>query len=441
LGPTRGSIEKRLVEQLAAVERPHFCYTPPMSTTPPAADDVSKIPLAEYQSRRQKLFDALKGAAAIVFAGEGAAPLLGKWRPDQSFLYLTGLEAEAGAAVLFDPTNENPKRRITLFLRPINPEMDRWDGYRDPISQALKDATGFETVLRTSHLPGMLTAAARRAKRVACLHGFAVYPNPVSPDLAVFKQIAERIPSLAIEDQTQLLPRMRAVKSQAELALMQQAADATAAGYDAILKLIKPGLTEAHLDQALEQAYRAQGASGVAYNSIVGSGLNATVLHYMDNRQPLVAGDLIVIDSAARFSGYAADVTRTYPVSGKFTPEQREVYETVLRAEEAAIKALRPGVTHTEVDAAARDVIEKAGYADAFIHNIGHQLGLEVHDITPDGPLVEGMVMTIEPGIYLPDRKLGVRIEDDLIITKTGARSMTDRIPKTIEAIERAMGR
>jgi Xaa-Pro aminopeptidase len=161
----------------------------------------------------------------------------------------------------------------------------------------------------------------------------------------------------------------------------------------------------------------------------------------MDNRQPLVAGDLIVIDSAARFAGYAADVTRTYPVSGKFTPDQKDVYETVVRAEEAAIKALRPGITHTEVDAAARNVIEKAGFGDAFIHNIGHQLGLDVHDITPDGPLVEGMVMTIEPGIYLPDQKLGVRIEDDLLITKSGSKSLTNQIPKTIKDIERAMAR
>jgi Xaa-Pro aminopeptidase len=407
-----------------------------MPATPPA---TTTIPLSEYQSRRQRLFKSLNGAAAIVFAGDGAPPLLGKWRPDQSFQYLTGLETESGAAVLFDPANENPKRRIVLFLRPLNPEVDRWDGYRDTISQSLKDATGFETVMRSNTLPGTLTAAARRAKRVACLHPFSVYPNPVSPDLAAFKQIADRIPGLVIEDQTQLLPRMRAVKSKAEVALMQRAADATAAGYDAILKLIKPGLTEADLDQSLAQTYRSHGASGVAYNSIVGSGLNATVLHYMDNRQPLVAGDLIVIDSAARLGGYAADVTRTYPVNGKFTPDQRHVYETVLRAEEAAIKALRPGVTHTEVDAAARQVIEKAGFGDAFIHNIGHQLGLEVHDITPDGPLVEGMVMTIEPGIYLPDQKLGVRIEDDLLITKNGSKSLTNQIPKTIKDIERAM--
>src|SRR6478736_3116725 len=125
-------------------------------------DQIDTIPLSEYNSRRQIVMKSLNGAAAIVFAGEGAPPLLGKWRADQHFVYLTGLENEAGAAVLFDPTNENPKRRIVLFLRPLNPEMERWDGYRDAISQALKDRTGFETILRSNTLPGTLTAAARR---------------------------------------------------------------------------------------------------------------------------------------------------------------------------------------------------------------------------------------------------------------------------------------
>jgi Xaa-Pro aminopeptidase len=411
-------------------------YTSLMPVRKTSADSIL---LSEYRSRRQALAKSLDGAAAIVFAGEGAPPLLGKWRADQHFFYLTGLESEAGAAVLFDPTNENPKRRIVLLLRPLNPELERWDGYREPISQVLKDQTGFETILRANLIPGALTGAVRRAGRVACLHPFAVYPNPAGADLTAFKQIAERIPNLTIEDHTQLLPKMRSVKSRAELDLMQKAADATAAGYDAILKLIKPGLTEADLDHTLEQTYRAHGASGVAYNSIVGSGLNGTVLHYMDNAQPLLAGDLIVIDSAARFAGYAADVTRTLPVSGKFSADQKEVYDTVLRAELAAIKALRPGVTHTEVDAAAREVIEKAGFGDAFIHNVGHQLGLDVHDVTPDGPYTAGMVVTIEPGIYLPDRKLGVRIEDDIVVTKKGGISLTDRIPKTIKDVEAAM--
>jgi Xaa-Pro aminopeptidase len=405
------------------------------------AKDIDSIPLSEYQSRRQKVLKSLNGAAAIVFAGEGAPPLLGKWRADQHFVYLTGLENEAGAAILFDPANENPKRRIVLFLRPLNPELERWDGYREPISTALKEQTGFETILRANWIAAVLTGAARRARRVACLHPFSVYPAPVAADLAAFKQIGERIPGVSIDDRTQLLPQMRSVKSRAELALMQRAADATAEGYDAILQLIKPGLTEADLDRVLEQTYRENGASGVAYNSIVGAGINGTVLHYMDNTQPLIAGDLIVIDSAARFAGYAADVTRTFPVSGKFTAEQKEVYNTVLEAELAAIKALRPGITHTEVDAAAREVIENAGFGDAFIHNVGHQLGLDVHDVTPDGPYTAGMVVTIEPGIYLPERKLGVRIEDDVLVTKKGGVSLTDRIPKTIKDVERAMGR
>src|SRR4051794_30534599 len=140
---------------------------------------TATIPVTEYQSRRQRVLDALGKSAGVVFAGEGAAPLLGKWRPDQHFVHLTGVDTEAGAAVIFDPTNENPKRRIVLFLRPLNPEMDRWDGYRDAIGQSLKEQTGFETILRSNMIPAMLTAAARRAKRVACLHPFAVYPNSV----------------------------------------------------------------------------------------------------------------------------------------------------------------------------------------------------------------------------------------------------------------------
>lgn len=402
-------------------------------------DSQTAIPLSEYHARRNKVLKSLDGAAAIVFAGEGAAPLLGKWRPDQHFVYLTGLDNESGAAVLFDPTNENPRRRIILFLRPHNPELDRWDGYRDTISQNLKRATGFETIMRTNHLPAMLTAAARRAGRVACLHPFAPYTSAVSPDLTIFRQAQERIPGLEIENQTQLLPTMRAVKSTAELRLMQRAIEATAAGFDFVLKLIRPGMSEADVDAALEQAYRAHGASGVAYNSIVGSGLNGTVLHYMDNSRPMEAGDLLVIDSAARYAGYAADVTRTFPVSGRFTDEQREVYEIVLKAQLASIKAVRPRNTMTRVDEAAREVIDKAGYADAFPHSIGHQLGLEVHDVTPDGPLKPGMVVTIEPGIYLPEQRLGVRIEDDILVTAKGNKNLTDHIPKTVKEIELIM--
>jgi len=397
------------------------------------------IALAEYMDRRDRVLKALKGAPAVVLAGEGSAPLLGRWKPDFNFLYLTGLSKEPGAAVVFDPTHENPNRRCVLVLRPLNPEEDRWDGYRDPIDSALRGRTGFRTVFRSATLPHLLTQAARRTKRLACLHPFAVYPAPVSPDLGLYRQVAERVPGVTIEDQSGLLPTMRAVKSPAELVLMRKAIAATAAGFSAALRMIRPGVSEGAIAQKLEEAFRAGGADGVAYNSIVGSGMNGTVLHYMDNSAVAQAGDLLVIDAGASYGGYAADVTRTVPVSGRFTAEQREAYDLVLRAQAGAIKAARPGAKLSEVDAAARDVIDKAGHGDAFIHGTGHPLGIEVHDVTPDGPLRAGMVITVEPGIYFPQRKMGIRIEDDVLITPSGAKNLTAAIPKTANAVELAM--
>jgi Xaa-Pro aminopeptidase len=163
----------------------------------------------------------------------------------------------------------------------------------------------------------------------------------------------------------------------------------------------------------------------------------------MDSRGRLEEGQLLVIDSAAAYAGYAADVTRTYPVSqnARFTPDQRDIYETVLAAQLAAIKRCRPGVPMSEVDAAARDVIENAGHGDTFVHGIGHPIGLEVHDIIPDGPLAEGMVVTIEPGIYLQDRKLGCRIEDDVLVTRSGPKVLTEMIPKTVKDVQAALSR
>ncbi len=396
------------------------------------------IETLEYRKRRETVLKQLNGAVAVVFAGEHAAPAIGKWRPDANFSYLTGINNEPGAAVLFDPSNENPDRRIVLLLKPMNNEAERWDGYRKPIDATLKRETGFTAIFRTSLLPSLLTAAIRRTKHAACLHPFAVYPADPSADLKAFQQVAQRVPGVRIEDRTSLLLGMRAVKSPAELKLIEHAADITIAAYGQVLKHIRPGVNESQVQLALETVYKQQGGD-IAYGTIVGSGLNGTVLHYIANDRSLEDGDLLVIDSAASFGGYASDITRTFPVSGKFTPDQRELYEVVLKSQLAAIKASRPGARFYEVDAAARNVIEKAGFGDAFIHSIGHPLGLSVHDVVPDHPLKPGMVITIEPGIYLPDRKIGIRIEDDLVITKSGNRNITDRVPKTVKDIEAAM--
>jgi Xaa-Pro aminopeptidase len=404
------------------------------------SESVAAISTDEYAARRAAVLEALGGATAVVLAGPAAvsSSLQGRGKVDAMFRYLTGLDFESDAAVLFDPSAEDPSRRITLFLKSRDIETERWEGAREPLDSTLKRRTAFASIRRTPALPGMLSEAARRTKRLACVHPFASYTADVSPDLEIFHKIAQRVPGVSIEDRTQLLAAMRAIKSPAELALIERAVMATRAGFAACLGIIKPGVREKEVADLLLRTFSSYD-SEPAYELIVGAGLNGTVLHYVDNTATIAENDLIVMDCAAAYRGYASDVTRTFPASGVFSDEQREVYEVVLHAQSAAIAAAIAGSNYTEVDSAARAVIEKAGFGDAFIHGTSHPRGLDVPDVTPDGPLEPGMVVTVEPGIYLPDRGLGVRIEDDILITDAGNRNLTDAIPKTVAAIESAM--
>lgn len=402
--------------------------------------DSLSISLDEHASRRARVSKLLKGSVGLVFAGDMDASIHGEFRAHANFEYLTGISNEAGAVLLLDPLNPVEDRQVILFLKPLNPELEKWDGFRMEISAALKAKYGVKTVLRTTAFARFLLEATKRAKQFALLHPLAAHTSAVSPDLEVFRKCAERIPGSSIVDQSQLLAVMRAAKSKAEIKLMQRAADITTAGYSAVLKGLKPGLTEFDVQELIEHGYRSNGARRTAYHTIAGGGFNATVLHYHGNHAPLADGDLILIDSGADYLGYACDVSRTFPVNGKFTKRQREIYTIVLDAQLAAIAATKAGVTFAAVDKAARDVITKAGYGDAFFHGTGHHLGLEVHDITPDGVIPEHAVITIEPGIYLPSENFGIRIEDDILVTKkSGGVNLTAAIPKSIEAIERAM--
>ncbi len=401
---------------------------------------VPTISVDEYRERRERVLTALGEAAAVVFAGTdpGSDYPVGRWKSDRSFWYLTGLDYESGAAVVFDPSAEDPRRRITLFLRPRDPETERWDGERAPLDSALRAKTGFGSIVRTNSLPTRLTETARRCRRLACLHPFTAYNAEVSPDLAVFKKIGDHVPGLTIEDRTQLLPSMRAVKSPAELALIRHAVSITAAGFATALRSVGPGVTEQAVAELMTAEFRAMGAEP-AFEAIVGAGGNGAVLHYCSLDCTMEGGDLIVIDYGASFGGYASDVTRTFPASGVFTAEQRQLYEIVLRANTEAMAAVRPGATFTDLQNAALAVIAGAGYEDDYIHGIGHHLGIETHDVTPDGPLAPGMVITIEPGIYLPERAMGVRVEDDVLVTESGGVNLTAAIPRTVEEIEAAM--
>ncbi|MFM7259710.1 MAG: aminopeptidase P N-terminal domain-containing protein [bacterium] len=403
---------------------------------------LAGIPPSTYASRREHVLKALKDSVALVFAGDMDASIHGEFRAHPHFQYLTGIVDEPGAVLLLDPANPVEARRAILFLKPLNPELEKWDGFREEISSKLRGKYGVGTIMRTTAFARFLLEATKRAKRFALLHPLAAHTAPISPDLDVFRKSAERIPGSSFVDHTQLLATMRAAKGPEEIALMQRAADITAKGYDAVLRGLKPGITEFDVQELAEHGYRTNGARRAAYHTIAGGAFNATVLHYHGNREPLKDGDVILLDSGADYLGYACDVTRTFPVGGKFTARQREIYQIVLEAQLAAIAATKAGTTFAAIDKAARDVITKAGYGDAFFHGCGHHLGIEVHDITPEGPIPENAVITIEPGIYLPNENLGVRIEDDILVTrKAGGVNLTAAIPKTIAEIERAMAR
>ncbi len=396
------------------------------------------ITLKEYAARRTKVLAALKGMAGIVFAGDDSHALQESWKPHAHFQYLTGLVNESGSAILFDPTNPVKSKQIILFLRPLNPEMEKWDGLRQELGSELAKALGIKTIMRTTHMPRVISDVITRTKSFATL--MPISPSGASPDLNYWQQVALNVPECSICDASQIIPMLRSVKSKAEIEIIQEAVNITANGFKQAMQAVRVGLNEYKVQAALEFGYAMAGGRGSAFPSIVGGGLNSTVLHYKENSQDLVDGDLVCIDSGAAFRGYGADITRTIPVNGKFTKRQKEIYSIVLKAEEAAIKAVKPGITMAEVDAIARAIIVKAGYGDYFIHSIGHHLGLETHDTCgPDKPLKTGGVVTIEPGIYIPEEAIGVRIEDDILVTAKGRKNLSIDIPKSIGDIEKIM--
>ena len=397
---------------------------------------TAPISQTELAKRRAAVAKDLGKGAAIVLAGPEGNHLEGGWQPSREFAYLTGIEDEPDAVLLLDPTAEDASLREILFLRPLNPELERWDGLRDWIGSELCRQTGFKRIMRTNMLPTLLGKVVRRTKQVACLHAFAPYTAPVSDDLQIYQKVAQRIPNTRIDDATQSIPAKRSIKSAAEVKAIEGAIDATRAGLDRLVANIADGVPERSLRVELETGYGHAGSQGHAFNPIIGSGLAATVLHYKSLHGTCAKGELLLVDTGAKLGGYCADISRTFPVSGKFTKRQRELYDLVLKAQTTAIRMMKPGVKWSDIDAASKDVIRKGGFPDAYPHGLGHHLGMEVHDPQTDGPLKAGMVMTVEPGLYLPDEQIGIRIEDDVLVTPKGTKVLSKGIPKTADEIE-----
>jgi Xaa-Pro aminopeptidase len=388
-----------------------------------------------YRRRRKTLLDKVKTGATLVvneMRFEGS-------REGMDFYYLTGVD-EPGAALLLDPTSPDTE---VLFLRPLDVERGQWDGERAKLpSQMLENTTGIAAVRRSGDYESLGRALIR-----ACGHGglnyigqFVAAPEPKPKVMTYYAEAMERSYGCKVNDLHDTLARMREAKEPEEIKLMRRSIEHTAAGHARVLEVLRPGMREFELKDAIEDALRRSGSRHVAYDSIVGSGPNGAVLHYPKDDRVMKAGELVVVDAGAEEQYYATDVTRTYPVSGKFSPEQREIYDIVLKAQAAGIAAAKAGVTPRTLERAVRKVIDDAGYHDAYLHGCCHFVGLQVHDTGDyDAPLPAGAVLTVEPGIYLPQRGFGVRIEDEILITPTGAEVITRAVPSNPDEIERRM--
>ena len=407
------------------------------------------VDIAATAARRRALLQRIGRGAALIPAAherniEQDYVQDNDFRQDNTFYYLTELETQDAWLLL---TARGPDSLETvLFLPPRTPSQERWTGLRlGPDTVAVR-LSGIATVLPLDSLDSRLLRI-----RFAGARGGPVYV-PLGPATREERRISDLAFSGA--DVRNLLPivdSMRVVKDADEIARLRRAVNISVAGHIAAMRVARPGMYEYELEAALEDGFRRNGADRLGYPSIVGSGPNSTTLHYDVNRRRTENGDLVVVDAAAEWGQYTADVTRTFPVNGKFTPRQKAIYDLVLGAQQAAFDALRPGITMRELDGVARAYMRAHSGTlcgertcddrEFFNHGLGHPIGMDVHDVGFGRPLEPGMVVTLEPGIYLLAEQLGVRIEDDVLVTAKGGEWLSDGAPRTTEAIERVMRR
>ena len=391
-----------------------------------------ELPVAVYQARRDKVLAELGGCAAILSAQGQAQGVVKVFRQDDDFHWLTGVD-EPGAWLLLTPKAKHT--HAALYLHARDPEEERWTGPRAPLTPALRQKYGVDEVRRGNPAQALL--------EVAPAHDCLAILAPVRDlkdersDVQAIKQAAAA-QGIKLVYKRELLSKLRQAHSPDELARMERAIAITQAGHEAAARATVAGVSERDVQTQLEYAFFANGASGLSYGTIVGSGANGAVLHWGENSRLLRDGDVVVVDAAAEYGRYAADVTRTFPVNGKFTDEQAKVYRAVYQAQEDILAAIKPGVSLNDLQRVAEASLARAGYLDYFIHYFGHFIGLDVHDVgDKDRPLPAGAVFTVEPGVYLPERGFGVRIEDEVLILPDGGyRLLTAALPRKLEDVE-----
>jgi Xaa-Pro aminopeptidase len=418
---------------------------------------LDRQPNADYHARRVAL--AKKAAGVVVlFAPLEAGDAEYGFRQDDNFYYLSGV-TEPGVALLIAPPveakDDNPARPYTeiLFLPPHNLRLEKFTGPK--LGADNPDApkiTGFDQVEEMGKLPDEVSKVLAGGRPVIYTDVASQGETSASAEPLTFLKRTNAF--LFFQDVKPMLSSLRTVKDTGEAALIRKAVDASVAAHLAAMKAVKPNVAEFEISGLMQYEWTRRGCERPAYSPIVGSGHNSTVLHYSENSNTMKAGDVVVIDAAGEYSMYAADITRTLPVSGHFTPRQREIYDIVLGAQEAAIAAFQSGKsmlfgdTETSLNKVAKDYIKTHGkdlhgqsLDQYFIHGLGHYIGLNVHD--PGDykvPLAPGTTFTIEPGIYIPEENIGVRIEDDFYVDADGKLiKLSAATPSKAVDVEKAM--
>ena len=392
----------------------------------------------EYRARRIELAKKLDDGVLVLFGHteKGEENIRTGFFQESNFYYLTGWR-EPGAILLVAPPQD--AKPYAVFLLPRrHPDQEKWTGRKaGPDDANINQLTGFDTVLPVESFESELRKQLDRYSRI-----YTVGERSTT-------ELKALAPMRDVSDASQSIARLRMHKSPEELSLIQRSIDATLEAHRAAWKRAAPGDYEYQVAAAMTAVYFDHGCERNAYAPIVGSGPNSTILHYSRNSRRMDRGELLLMDVGAECAGYAADITRTIPVGAPFSKRQREIYEIVLGAQNAVIAAIKPGVPFGDLGKIAREYINTHGkdlhgepLGKYFTHGIGHHVGLDVHDATDSSqPLAEGNVITVEPGIYIPEENIGIRIEDMVLVTKDGAKLMSGALARDPGEIEKALGR
>jgi Xaa-Pro aminopeptidase len=415
------------------------------------------------KNRRRLAAKLKKNSLAIVQAADimprsadGTLPYI----QNSDFFYLTGVDQEESVLFLF-PDAADEKHREILFLRETSEHIAIWEGKKLTLEEA-KEATGVQNVQWIKEMPLLLRILAIQAENLYL--PLNEHPRAVidmeTREVRFLRQVQQQFPLHAYHRLSPLIYELRASKTSEEIALLQEACNITEAGFRRLLGYVRPGVWEYEIEAELSHEFLRRRSRGFAYQPIIGSGPNACVLHYVTNDAQCQDGQMLLLDVAAEYANYNADLTRTIPVNGRFTERQRDVYNAVLRVFRASCKMLRPGTVLREHEKRVGQIVEeeliklnlldpeevrkqdpeKPLYKKYFMHGTSHHLGLDVHDVSPSNyPVPAGAVLTVEPGIYIREEGLGVRLENDVVITENGIIDLMANIPIEVEHLEDLM--